>query len=207
MKNMINSSLAAGILAGVLLLACASAKATAISITVDENGNATSTGNILSQGFMGVEEWTSSGNVLKYDTSSSTYAMAAGVVLIYDGSIGGTLSDEIVFFPDGVWYLEFMSFDHTGALADAPNSTFPVPPVNYTYLAQVSLTEGANGVTTYTPGSTGSIEDESDPGYISGYTTTYTFESDDPVPDGGATAGLLGMGLLGIAALKRKFAK
>jgi len=200
-KNQISPLIQAAVLGGALLLVCASASAIpgSISITVDENGNATSTGNILTQGYMGVEEWTSSGWVLKYDTSSSTYAMAGGVVLIYDDAAHTMLSDEIAFFPDGVWYLEFMSFDKGGDLADAPNST--IPNINYTYLAQASLTEGANGDTTYTPTS-------GQPGYISGFDTTYTFESaPDPVPDGGATVGLLGMGLIGLASLRMRLAR
>ena len=59
---------------------------------------------------------------------------------------------------------------------------------------QAVITEGA----LYLPG-------PNDPGFVPGYVVEYKFNSD--VPDGGATVGLLGMGLCGLMALARRFKK
>jgi hypothetical protein len=197
-----NLSILAGMFVGAVFLACVSANAqlNPVSVTVDENGNATSTGNILTQGTMGVEEWASPAvqvNVLKYWFNNPPFSTdtPGGVVLIYDDAAQTKLSDVISFFPDGVQYLEFMSLDNNGDKADIASIPF-----DYTYLTQIKLTEGANGDTTYTPGS-------SDPGSLAYYgdSVTYTFESSDPkVPDGGSTACLMGSAMLVLGALRRK---
>jgi len=49
------------------------------------------------------------------------------------------------------------------------------------------------------------IPDPNQPGFVPGFVVEYKFNSD--VPDGGATVGLLGMGLCGLMALARRFKK
>jgi hypothetical protein len=207
----ISALIHAGLIGSALLLACASANAISISYTVDENGNYTTSPNglITSAGLAGDTYLGSGKTVLQYDLSTvypaSSYVPVEGALYIYNDAAHTILSDVIVFLPNGPSHLYFMSLDNNGDKADVSSATVTAItsrlPSNANFW---SVTEGANGVTIYTP--TGPNGPTAQPGFMDNATATYTFESNE-VPDGGTTVGLLGMGLVGLASLKKWLAR
>ena len=204
----LNLSGIAGMAASALLLACASANATpnTLSITVDENGNYSSSPSGAISGYvMGINHFTDTGSYLTYEIANLTPGLVPvdGALYIYDDAAHTVLSDIIVFEANGPSYIYFLSFDSNGDLADV-GSGAAIPSWITALTVTNAVTEGANGVTVYTPtGPNGPLEQ---PGFTDNYTVTYTFESSG-VPDGGTTIALLGMGLLGISALRRKLSR
>lgn len=204
-KNLRNLSLPAGILGVALLLVCASANATTINITVDENGNySSSDGIIVGSGVASESYFYPDASLLTYYFSTETspvdlasYVPVEGAVYIYSDAGHTHLADVIVLAPDGPSYLFFMSLGDVGTKAYV--TTLPSWVSGLTTIA--SLTEGTGGITTYTP--TGPNGPNAQPGFMDDATVTYTFEN--TVPDAGSSAMLLGMGVLALAGFRRKF--
>jgi hypothetical protein len=197
-----------GISAGALLLACASANAIpADSITVDDNGNYSSSpsGLIIGSSVASQTYFSPAATVLTYYFSTvyplSSIVPVEGVVDIYSDAAHTELADVVVFAPNGPSYIYFMSLDNPSSLAYV--SSVPAFVSDLTVIA--SVTEGAGGVTTYTP--TGPNGPDAQPGFTDNATMTYTFVDNSSVPDGGATIVLLGLGLLGVYAVSRKLSR
>jgi PEP-CTERM motif-containing protein len=179
------------------------------SITVDENGNGTlnfTTGGGCASG--GIFPMT---GVLAPDPgpgglpSVLTYnllgppSLVAGDVLMTDADCGGCFLDFIRFNPAGTGdpsypaSLLFYSDNISGAdsLGDTPSPPGAFYP-NVVSIPEVGP-EGNNGAF-YTPTA-------GQPGFVSGFNVSYHFISDTPEP---GTLGLLGIGLLGLAASIRR---
>ena len=211
-RNRISSLVLAGVIGSTLLLACASASAVNISYTVDENGHYSSNpiGLITSAGLAADTYLGSGKTVMQYDLSTvypaSSYVPVEGALYIYQDAAHTILSDVVVFLPNGPSYLYFMSLDNHGDLADVSSLTSAAVISHLPgTAASLSVTEGADGVTSYTP--TGPNGPLAQPGFMDNATVTYTFQSNESVPDGGTTIGLLGIGLVGVSSLRRLFAR
>lgn len=156
------------------------------TVTADENGNGT----------------------IKFDgnpTSSLPFTTTSGLFYILPGSTtlgqvimtdGGGVSDIIQFGILGNGSPGFFFYsdnnDSDGDLADGA-----LPAV---VAGSPTFAEGS-GTLTYTPTS-------GQPGFNPAVTVTYNFQSDldgTGVPDGGTTMALLGIGLAGIAGVRRRF--
>jgi len=204
-----NSSLIhASLIGSALLLACASANAVPTTVTLNlQTGAVTSSslyGSFLSAGSdVNNPAGTTLGTVLSYAFPTvypaSSLQPENGVVYIYADAAHTELRDVIGFAYDGPSYMVVMSLvpGYAGYVSSLPNLT------SIGNLADaVYLTEGAGGVTTYSP--TGQPQ----PGFLDdgGLPETYTF-NDPTVPDGGTTVGLLGMSLVGLASLRKRLAR
>ena len=218
-RNKVGFLIQVSIMGSALFLACASANAisSTTTMTVDENGNYSSDSPfgavIVSSGVVPIRVGSQVGSALGYQYSQvypkSCLVPVEGAVYIWDDAAHTILSDVIGFLGDGPSEIYFVSLDSGGDLADASS----VPSSLSGLANRVNLTEGANGVTIYTPqGPNGS---GAQPGYMDnaggvgrqGNFATYTFVSSDEAvstPDGGSTVTLLGLGLAAMGMIVRK---
>jgi hypothetical protein len=223
----LNSFTFAFISASAVLLACSSENALAsgsASATIDENGNATSTSSIQGAFLLdgtttaSLGGWGVSTPVLSYayTPTSSPLAPVPGIVDIFSDAAHTDLIDQVVFLNDGPSYIVLMDVANSGQEASVSSlPTFDISGAGPT----VDLTEGMCGITTYTPSGVNGGENGTNfatPGYMDNATlangdanVTYTFDlySSYCAPDGGTTVALLGIGLVGLGALKRKLGR
>jgi hypothetical protein len=215
-KNILNASLQTGILVGALLLACASAQATGLSISFDGNGHITgNTANWFpSQGdgnpgpiFLGP---TTDGLGASYSPETPNGMDLSGDLFIYCDAAHQNLMDILRFTATGQQYISVYSASGLGgtALADKGFTTAFVNSVKADGLPQLSvMAENLGGYAGYVY-----LPTTGEPAF--GGNITYNFTSDElygsgnwAVPDGGTTVGLLGMGLAGLASLRKWLAR
>jgi hypothetical protein len=141
------------------------------------------------------------------ETSPIDYASLVpepGEIFIYDSTVHtpANLINVIGFLVDNPSYVVDVSLvpGTPGYLSGGLPADFVNFVGNFGEYESVSLTEGAGGVTTYTP--TGQPQ----PGYIDdgGTPVTYNFDTPSGVPDGGTTLWLMGASMFVLGALKRR---
>lgn len=123
-------------------------------------------------------------------------SLLPGYVLLLEGT-AGPLSDVIQFGGFGAVgtapQLGFLFFSDNSDGIDEPADRAGLPTIPTDALTATIL-EGQ----LYTPTA-------NQPGFVAGFSVTYNFISDlETVPDAGATAGLLGLGLASLLALARR---
>ena len=180
-----------GVLAGIVLPQTAQAQAANPLITVDEKGNGTllfpGTPPDPTIGVVASDPGPGGLSTLTYNLLGPP-SLVAGDVLLTNGLI---TSDLIRFNPAGTGSagypasLVFYSTDSFGTLADTG-----LPSSRYTNL--VSLAEGANEITFYTPTA-------NQPGFVAGFAVEYEILSATPLPTALPlfATGIGGLGLLG----------
>jgi len=207
--------------ASALLLVCASANAQT-AVTIDENGNVTSSspfGPFLNPGTT-TANLTSfglgyTGPVLSYAWTavSSPLAPVTGFYNIYNGSVApGNLIDVAQFLIDGPSYILDIS-TVSGSEAYDPGDISQVlaneaDPSKFG--KTVDLIEGMCGITTVTAMGPNGLPTTS-PGFMDdgGSPITYTFDTGSTwcAPDGGTTLWLLGSSVAALGALRRRLAR
>jgi hypothetical protein len=129
----------------------------------------------------------------------------SGDVLIYEDAAHTILSDILRFYASGQQYISVYS-DRSESPYDLADVGFSAALLRNLQANQLALTEtalpgGGDGLV-YLP-------TDGQPGF--GGNITYTFisdtTSDQTVPDGGTTVALLGMGLAGLASLRKWLAR
>jgi hypothetical protein len=208
-----------------VLLACASANAQ-VNVTVDENGNVTSSspfGPFLNAGTVTANPYALSDTALVYAYSSaypkSSLVPVNGVVNIFADAAHTDLIDVIAFENGTPSFLIDMDLVNDGSKADVssiPASILTLEASPSESFAVVNLTEGMCGITTYTPGGPNGTPnvgpgymDDAGPAGAAVSETTYTFitETSYCAPDGGTTLCLLGSSLLVLGVLRRRLAR
>jgi hypothetical protein len=226
-QNQMSGLIQAGIIGSALLLVCASARAIPYTEILHENdplGVQTGPGNSppTSMGVIpdnsGFPEQSVGGHsTLAYALSNNGgNQMVPGDVLIYRDAAHTVLSDVLRFEDYGVGYV-FIYSGVTGVSLPLELANTGLPTAFQAN--SIAFTEEFNGTSyglfDYTPTA-------GEPGYSTyvfntplgtispGLNYTYNFTSDEVstgVPDGGATVGLLGMGLVGLASLRKWLAR
>jgi hypothetical protein len=122
-------------------------------------------------------------------------SLVAGDLIIRDASLA--TSDIVRFNPaiPGTPYLASLVFYSIPGEGDDADTGFPTE----TYTNEAFLTEGADGVTTYSPTA-------GQPGFVADFDVTYIIQSSPETtgaPDTGSGIALLGLGLASLACFRR----
>jgi hypothetical protein len=211
-KNKITLLTWTSVVGSLVLFASVSAKATTpFYINFDANGNISGNtadafppGNPVGDGppnFLGVVD----SQYLDYALETPNGMELSGDLVL---DMCGGIEDVVRFYAFGQQYIDVYGIAGGTAIGDLgiPSSLLSSLQTPTLTLNETILPDGDWGIVyTPTPG---------EPGY--GGNITFTFDSDYPTnssycppsaaPDGGQTIGLLGMGLAGIVAMKRKLA-